>query len=175
MDDNDLFPFLEKLRVHFPNINGLEDPILITHASDGIEKTSDFVRIMLANDYNHWVTVRGNAGVLEIYDSLPRNQIDCILLKNISNVLPNNLKVNKSCKALIKNVQFQKDQNCGYFALAFATALCMGLDPEDIVFDEDKIREHFFEIIYHGKLFSMFPYQKTERKKHEKMITFECL
>ncbi len=62
----------------------------------------------------------------------------------------------------LANVQRQSDDLCGYFACAFATAICYGLDPEIIFFKENEIVEHFINILYRNKKFEMFPYHKRE-------------
>lgn len=176
LDDEDIFSYLKLLKICHPKINGLEDPILVSH-SKRLQKTVNFVRVMLAgygsNSGDHWVCVRGNNGIIEIYDSLPRTDIDPVLLKNILNVIPDELKLKKIGEAVIKSVQRQKGQYCGYFALAFASSLCQGLNPENLIYDESEIREHYFKTIFHGKRYSPFPSKETRRDKNNILVTFK--
>ena len=60
----------------------------------------------------------------------------------------------------LANVQKQTDDLCGYFACAFATAICFGIDPETIYFVENEMVEHFIDTLYRNKNFEMFPYHK---------------
>ena len=62
-----------------------------------------------------------------------------------------------------RKVQIQNRSYCGYFALANTMAICMNLDPEKISFDEEAIKKHFIDIMFHGKTFLMFHYSKKSR------------
>ncbi len=60
--------------------------------------------------------------------------------------------------------QFQTGKwQCGYFSLANATALCYKLDPETMEFDENKIRQHYINIMFNNFPLTMF--QFTQKKK----------
>jgi len=63
----------------------------------------------------------------------------------------------------------------GYFALANAMALCIGLNPEDLVFTETDLRDHFIRIMYHDAAISMFPYMEKPRlrQKANKYLRFD--
>ena len=59
--------------------------------------------------------------------------------------------------------QFQTGKwQCGYFSLANATALCYKLDPETMEFDENKIRQHYINIMFNNFPLTMF--QFTQKK-----------
>lgn len=94
-----------------------------------------------------------------IYDTLPRNEIE----KSLGEKL---IKFNQNMEVNFKigKLQIQKNNVCGYFACAIATALCFGLDPETIEFDEHEMKEHFINILYKKKKMSMFPFSKVNRK-----------
>ena len=57
----------------------------------------------------------------------------------------------------VQKTQEQEFTWCGYFACAFATSLCMGIDIESITFDTNKMLTHWLECIKAKKI-SMFPY-----------------
>ena len=54
LNDADIYNFMIKLKILFPDIKGMENPILLSHQPDVIEKTRDFNRILLSRS-NHWV------------------------------------------------------------------------------------------------------------------------
>lgn len=171
LDDEDILSYLRLLKQFYPKVNGLEDPILVSH-SKRLQRTENFIRVMLAGENSdHWVCVRGINGIIEIYDSLPRRDIDPVLLKNILNVLPDELKSKGIGEAVVKSVQRQKGQYCGYFALAFASSLCQGLNPEKLIFEETEIREHYFASIFHR---APFPSTPTIRRGKNIFFTFKC-
>ena len=72
-----------------------------------------------------------------LLDSSSRVKIDQELGTAIAQVLPPDaLKKGYIVFKLLKT-QKQASCVCGYFALAFATALCFGLDPETLFFDQE--------------------------------------
>ncbi len=72
LGDDEIFAFLEKFKIRFPLANGLENPILISHAPPAIQKSSEFIRVMMSTNNNHWVCVRGHNRQLELYESYER-------------------------------------------------------------------------------------------------------
>jgi len=170
LDDEDIFKFEKRLQAKYPHVNGLENPIIITHMPGSIIKANDFIRIVHCK--RHWICVKGHEGVVEIYDSLPRSKIDKFLGNILKKIISSNFLNEITFKAVIKNVQIQKGENCGFFALAFAYALCIGLDPEEMHFDEEKIRNHYFDIIFNNKEMNMFPYTNCQRKKNNEFLNF---
>jgi hypothetical protein len=60
---------------------------------------------------------------------------------------------------------------CGYYALANATALLYGLNPGQLVYDENSLRNHYIQIVFFNKELSMFPYEvKSEATQNENHI-----
>ena len=59
----------------------------------------------------------------------------------------------------------QKANLCGYFSLANAMALCFGLDPEELIFAENAIRDHFINIMFYNQEMSMFPHSVKKKYK----------
>ena len=64
----------------------------------------------------------------------------------------------------LANVQRQSDDLCGYFACAFASSICYGLDPEIIFFKENEIVEHFINILYRNKKLKLIQIGKGRNK-----------
>ena len=176
LTDTEINLFLELLRKQFKHVNGLEDPLMITHENymkkyfKSIKKADDFIRVMISND-NHWVCVAGGLYVEDedvcLYDSSPRNGIDNVLGKNLANVVSDRVKSRGVIRVRLQNTQKQQASFCGYFALANATAVCYGIDPERILFDENQIRQHFIDCVYNGKKLSMFPFRENYQQTFE--------
>jgi hypothetical protein len=186
LTDTEINLFLELLRKKFKNsVNGLEDPLMITHENymkkyfNTIKKTDDFVRVMISNN-NHWVCVAGGLQMENedvcLYDSSPRYSIDSILGKNIANVVSDRVKSRGVIHVRLQNTQKKQECFCGYFALANATALCYGIDPEMILFDEYEIRQHFIDCVYNGNKLSMFPFREKYERSYEehKQFLYHC-
>ena len=77
LTDLEINRFLRMLQRQFPNTNGLEDTVILTNSPHSIMKVNEFVRIVLCNNYNHWVCIaRLNEPEILLYDSLPRKRID---------------------------------------------------------------------------------------------------
>ena len=114
--------------------------------------------MVLCNNFNHWVCIaRFYQNEIILYDSLPRKEIDYLLGKTVSNISDI-----QGDTILFKQIltTTQKEELCGYFALANATALCYGIDPGTIEFDENEIRNHLISIFFNKKAISMFPFRK---------------
>ena len=166
LTDTEIKVFLEKLRQKFKHVNGLEDPVVMTNDLSHIKKRDDFIHVVISNN-NHWVCVASgfefgdvDRNDICLFDSSPRHSIDKTLEKNIGKLLPTKRKGKVMIR--LQNTQKQQECFCGYFALANATALCYGLDPEELIFDEYAIRQHYIDCVYRGKSLSMFPYKKMQ-------------
>ena len=82
--------------------------------------------------------------------------------ETIAQVLPPNaLKKGHIVFKLLKT-QKQASCVCGYFALAFATALCFGLDPETLNYDQDKLIQHYIDCVFNNKQELLFPYNSKK-------------
>ena len=68
----------------------------------------------------------------------------------------------------IQNTQKQEETLCGFFACAFATALCNQVDIENLIFDKEKLASHWLSCIKNQRAI-MFPCslkEKTTSKDH---------
>ena len=68
---------------------------------------------------------------------------------------------------------------CGLYSLAYATALCNGMDPTACIFDHEEMRPHFFKCIMGSRVLTPFPILKQQRaspkpKKVELSCTLAC-
>ena len=172
LTDTEINEFLKLLRKQFPEVYGLEDPLILKHYD--IVKYPEYIRILLSRK-NHWICIAG--GIVPdneeifVFDSMERTKID----KNLGKVI---LKMYDNKKLLtfnIRNVQKQEQSLCGYFSLAFATALCYGKDPENLVFNPSNLIEHYIACITEKKV-KEFPHEIIQNinKKENKIIFFDA-
>ena len=63
---------------------------------------------------------------------------------------------------------------CGLYAIAFATALALGKQPECYVFDQQEMRAHLRKCLLQRKM-AMFPFKKTKRSKIRSMQPFPVI
>ena len=176
LSDTDIFNFMKKLKTIFPNVNGLEDPQVIVNRPDLIKKTKDFFRVILSNS-NHWVVIAGGVDLISdelyIYDSLYRNKIEPGLGETLVKILSPDILKNDFLSFSIKKSSKQVKTFCGYFALANLTALCFGLDPETLKFNELEIRDHFLKIVYDSEQnLTMFPFELTSKPRTNKILRY---
>ena len=61
--------------------------------------------------------------------------------------------------------------DCGVFAVAFAVSLCLGELPENVCFDQDRMRDHLVMCL-EKQTFSMFPCngRRQPKKFHTKTL-----
>ncbi|CAF1433130.1 unnamed protein product [Rotaria sordida] len=145
LTDLHIYLFFELLHKRFPNINGLCGPAQI-HIYTGSLENSIF--IFNANN-NHWLTIAnlGSDNIWKIYDSLsyPKES----LVKFFQDILPGKERVVLS----FENVQQQVGGNdCGLFALAFATSLCYEDIPSSLFYDQKSLRNHYVNCIENNEI-----------------------
>lgn len=120
---------------------------------------------------NHWVTAFSkNLSTVSIYDSHRAKIYPVSFLEDIATILQTRKdKVTIVCE----NVDQQADVNqCGVYAVAFATALCLGLDPCDLKFENPcKLRAHLVSML-EGQYVSLFP-SKPVKKIKKPFKTFD--
>ena len=101
----------------------------------------------LGNHLNNWCR-RGRS----LYDSMY-----CNANSTIKNGVSALLFTNKERISLkLANVQMQsRGADCGVFEIAYATVLCLGLQPEQFSFNQELMRSHLLECL--EKQMSLFP------------------
>ncbi len=184
LTDREIEAFLSKMRDYFylNNITfrGLNDPVLLSglRINNINMRNEHFVEVVNSGN-NHWVTISAGSQFDEhdvcLFDSLPRHAIDS-QLGTTASLLTIRSRLDKGYLMFkVQNVQSQKSDLCGYFALANAMALCVGLDPERLLYTENDIKNHYINIMFHNQNMSMFPYrEKPElRNKNIKNLIFD--
>ena len=146
-----------------PHIGGLQSTILGNTLTFDVQ-TSEFVQIIHVQG-NHWVTL-SNIGcppaTVNVYDSIRNTDLTSHAKAQVSAIL--------FCRDPHISLQFQHVQeqhgsnDCGVFALAFATSLCFGEDPSRIQYIQHLLRQHLLHCI-EIQVMSNFPCQKRKRDR----------
>ena len=127
---------------------------------------SEFVQII--NTGSHWVclsTIATSPGTVKVYDSLYQN-VSAVAIDHSCRML---LYTGSTVTFCNERVQKQTNSNdCGLFALAFATDLRHGLDPTAQSYDQDKMRKHYINCL---DLHDMVPFPRTSRRVPYHAIT----
>ena len=164
LSDDHIFAFFQILQRQFQDINGLFPPVtkaILQYSKKGIKSSTVFIN----NVDNHWITYTNlnsnnendsNFSQWTVYDSLHYSKNKHIptfkaLLPSYEYAIINRAKVQKQ----------EGFDDCGLFALAFATTLCFNLNPINLIFDQIKMRDHYKNCIQSNTV-TMFPH--TEKK-----------
>ena len=143
LSDTEIQAGQQLLKEQFPFVDGLRYPSIVGELITPCK--SAFVQIM--NTGGHWVcisTVGCPPGLIKIYDS--------------TNTRPSPKAVEHGCRMLFypgKEITFSNQRvqqqiggnDCGLFALAFATSLCNGEDPTQQTYDQSSLRSHYIECL----------------------------
>ena len=149
------------LKEQYPHIQGLQSPLYGESKRFRVVE-GDYIQVLNIRK-SHWVCVsnvgHGNDDV-SMYDSaftnlcLDTKRQVCSLLKPTCDRLHFN----------IMNVQRQTNSSdCGLFAIANATELALGKDPQLSVWDTSQMRSHLFTCFVNGKMVS-FPLKRQRRE-----------
>ncbi|CAF0733503.1 unnamed protein product [Brachionus calyciflorus] len=123
------------------------------------ESLRESVFIQVAHAHNHWVVIsnyypKTNEQFLDkwyIYDSMNNPKYYLNFVKNVLR------KVSGGSRYInITHVEVSKQHgtiDCGLFALGYALALAMDIDPGCLIFDQRKLRDEFNTIIEKKTLF----------------------
>ena len=147
------------LKKEFPYADGLQDTAI--RGELVLPAAHEFVQII--NVGSHWVcisTIGCQAGTVKVFDSLYRKP-PSILLDHACRML---VYPQDTITFLNEKVQRQLgSSDCGFFALAFATDLCHGLDPSTQSYNQKGIRQHYVHCLESGR---MTPFPKTNKRVH---------
>ena len=148
---------------HTPGLESVACGLTMTFAV----QPGEFVQI-LNTGHGHWVTVStiGEAHPsVCVYDSL-YSSAGTLLEAQIASLIHTE-KPEISLKFI--DVPVQAGMNdCGLFAIAFATALALGMRPEEFQFNQHEMRKHLCRCFEKGRM-EMFPVVR-QRRLRKKMI-----
>ena len=128
----------------------------------------EFVQVL--HDKNHWLTIRTVGtprSTILVYDSLYTSAGEQTKL-----LIASMLIVEEDSFTLqFADVQKQNGGNdCGIFAIAFATAICLGELPGKFLFD----RNHLIGCL-EKQSFTMFPFKQERRQSSRKFASREII
>lgn len=162
LDDSIITASQSILKQQFPEVNGLQPPIL--GESFSMEpQPNGFVQIVCIRG-NHWIclsSTRCQPSTVYVYDSL-HGKLDAHTKKVVADLMQS-----KADQIEIRYADVQRQSggsDCGLFALAFATTLCFGENPETISYTQSAMREHLLSCIEKGQLLK-FPQRARRRPK----------
>ena len=152
-------------------IPGLQDVTLSNTLSMDVHLNKQFVQILNKSN-SHWLTISNigcGPGEVNIFDSGVKSS-SYRLKKQIASIL---FTEENTITLRYMNVQHQVGtSDCGLFAIAFAAALCEGIDPTSLVFRQPLMRNHLTTCIEKNKL-EQFPLAK-QRRAIVKPVKTEC-
>ena len=113
---------------------------MYTHLFE-VHQERQFVQILNLSK-SHWITISTlncQPGTVHVYDSMQLG-----LNSSLKRIVAD-LMFYKGKKITIKYMHIQQQKgasDCGLFAIATATALCNGIEPNKLQFDQKLMRQH---------------------------------
>lgn len=132
---------------------------------------------ILHNGEGHWLTISTigieSPATVNVYDSKYYTASAEVKIQ-VASILHTEYP---QIKLLFQDVQKQVgSSDCGVFALAYATALILGIKPEECLFDQNMMRKHLISC-FEDKKISAFPLRsrRKTRKVWTDIISVFCL
>lgn len=138
------------MKNQFPDIGSLQHPCLAERLAMEQPK-GKFVQILnTSNSHRFTVSNVGcPSGSIVVYDSLHMT-LSSTMQRVVADLV---MTKNKVIPVKYGNMQMQSGgSDCRVFALAFATALCHGVDPEMDCYDQSQFRKHFKACLLANKI-----------------------
>ncbi len=159
LDDAIISAFQNNLKKQYPKMGSLQSPIMATKMALKAQQ-GEFVQILNIN----WLAVSSplnhSETIINVYNSLHMT-LPGAAKKIIASLCQHR---SSTIKVLYHDVQWQSGSNdCGVFAIAFATAVCEGKNPAAVVFDQSNMRAHLLKSVEMRHL-SSFPERCIKRR-----------
>ena len=143
------------LKQQFPHINGLMSTTLGPIGQFEVMHNHEFVPI-LHTGQTHWICITNigcSSGTVKVYDSLYRTLTPLTKMQIADLLYWQKDKID----VIIQPVMQQTNAvDCGVYAIAYATSLCLGDDPCYLKLNRRNIRQHLWQCILAEKMTS-FP------------------
>eukprot|EP00731_Ephydatia_muelleri_P002138 Em0001g2138a len=142
---------------------GLQNTLLTTALQGCVVGGEEFVQVLHSGG-NHWLTVSTIGfpySTVNIYDSM------CCTLPHSTQKMTCALLVSHEPNVTLRFIDVDRQNNandCGLYALAFASTLCSGKDPRHITFSKTDLRKHLLQCLMQNEM-EPFPGEKLRRKK----------
>ncbi len=162
LNDNIIRAAQELLQKAFPNIKGLQPPIIGEVLAFATQK-GQFIQILNVMN-THWImttSISCQKSEVCVFDSLPSVNVPTRTKQQIANIL---CSEDKEIILRFPNVQTQRGgSDCGLFAIAFSVSLCNGEDPRTTAYFQGTFRKHLLKCFEEKKL-SLFPSRRKVPK-----------
>ena len=126
-------------------------PTTLAQALRFNEMRKPFVQVLFDKDRSHWICISSDAPQtrkVKIYDSLSLSEVTASIAKQTENIMGT-----KDVEYSFPAVQQQENYNdCGVFAIAYATHLARGHNPVGVTFNVKLMRGHLLSCLQKGKL-----------------------
>uniref|UniRef100_A0A1X7TP91 Ubiquitin-like protease family profile domain-containing protein n=1 Tax=Amphimedon queenslandica TaxID=400682 RepID=A0A1X7TP91_AMPQE len=150
------------LKASFPHLNGLQSTCyqLTRH----LHNVKNLIQVLHVSN-NHWAVVSSipsendSECCLNYYDSVYSK-----LPENSERILSFLLAENGFIQVKVNCVPVKKQSgssDCGLYAIANATALANGIDPQSCVYRQNEMRQHLIQCISNKKM-TLFPISQTK-------------
>ena len=109
-------------------------------------------------------------GVVKVYDSMPSYSVhSSALTRQVASILRT-----PQADFELRHVDVQRQvggSDCGLFAIAFATALCSGLDPFACSYKQSQMRSHLLTCFESQLMFTFPPPDRPRRLAHSRVLS----
>ena len=158
------------LKKQFPNLLGLQNPIIAQGGTFDIIRGSNMLQILHCGSYKHWVTiltVSAPANTIFVFNSFDED-VPLSVIQQICSIV---FCPEENLKIISKPIQIQKGgTDCGLFAIANAVSIASGYDPTQIIYNQHSMRQHLKNCYEHNHL-SQFPTCSANLNNVNKSIT----
>lgn len=112
---------------------------------------------------NHWITSCSTNGCVQVCDSI-YNSLSEDTAVQLSDIYHSLEKTNKLEVNMLQCQHQTGSTDCGLFAIAWAVEFANGNKPENVTFDQKKMRAHLIQCIDNGKILR-FPQARVSKRK----------
>ena len=170
LDDQHINAAQWLLHQQHPHISGFQSTTLQFTRTFEVQGDKEFVQIFNIMN-SHWITVSTvgcSPEVVKVYDTM-----HLTLTTSVEKVIADLLHTKRKYITIeYANVQYQKGgSDCGPLAIAIATAICHGQNPEHLNIEQDKTREHLRTAFEQGVIvpFSAKPVKRKSCIRKERL------
>lgn len=170
LDDKIIEASQSILKQQFPNFNGFQSTLFKQNIKHFKKEDKNMIQILHRGtiDSGHWLTVSTvecKDGQVNWFDSL-FNDLDVDTKRQICAIMKSEGSQLHFLKCPVQNQIGSAD--CGLFAIAFAVAICFGMNPSKVIFVQEKMRSHLIECL-ENNFFCNFPFNINTNWKKKKI------